>query len=552
VPSPIDQLADAVRAGDLEQVRAIIQASPELVTTDLAYENEHQVLHYAVYNRSPEMVRLLMEHGANARKGVWPHREATTALEIATDRGYDEIVAIIFEEESRRPRVPKDELLRALDDSDEDRAMALLAADPTRIKAHRRPLHAASYRFWERLATWLLDRGYDVNQTLDRGDWTPLDMISGSYRQPYPADRIRKMVEFLQQRGAKMTPRAAVMLGEAEWLRARHAEGALANVPTVRPHDEYGGLLTIAVIHDRPDILELLLDLGFDPNERVRFDVPEEGVYTWGMPLSQCAKLGKLAMAETLLARGADPNPKVTDGKPPSSWAYEKRDWEMLGLLERHGGWVHPVAIGINGDTVRTSKLFADEAAGRLPEGMIPPNESLAELLLWSSAAGEHPEVVQMALEHMTWPRDDPRWWWMLWHPLFRCLECFRLVLKYCNPDVSLFFGRTSLHDAIGLHVREKPTDRAAFVTALLDAGARTDIRDDLLKSTPLGWACRWGRVDLVKLLLERGADPVESDAEPWAKPLAWAQRMKQDEVYSMIHALSTNNASRTPGGSFG
>lgn len=167
---------------------------------------------------------------------------------------------------------------------------------------------------------------------------------------------------------------------------------------------------------------------------------------------------------------------------------------------------------------------------------MVGREESLAELLLWSSAAGEHPEIVQMALEHMTWPRDDPRWWWMLWHPLFRCLECFRLVSKYCNPDVSLFFGRTSLHDVIGLHDRERPCDRVPFATTLLDTGARLDIRDDLLKSTPLGWACRWGRVDLVKLLLERGADPVEADAETWATPRAWAQKMKHYAVLAVLN----------------
>jgi hypothetical protein len=283
-------------------------------------------------------------------------------------------------------------------------------------------------------------------------------------------------------------------------------------------------------------MLGLLLDLGFDPDERVRLDVPGDAVYSWGTPLSQCAKLGKLAMAAVLLQRGADPNPKLHDGKAPMTEAFERRDPAMIELLERHGGWIHPVAVGIAGDIERAKKLFADEAAGLLPEGMIPPNESLAELLLWSSAAGEHPELVQMSLEHMTWARDDLRWWWMLWHPLFRCLECYRLVLNYCNPDVSLFFGRTALHDAIGLHQREKPTDRAAFVRALLDAGARTDIRDDLLKSTPLGWACRWGRVDLVKMLLERGADPVETDAEPWATPRAWAEKMKHDKVLAILN----------------
>ncbi len=65
---------------------------------------------------------------------------------------------------------------------------------------------------------------------------------------------------------------------------------------------------------------------------------------------------------------------------------------------------------------------------------------------------------------------------------------------------------------------------------------ASTDIRDDLLKSTPLGWACRWGRVDLVKLLLERGADPVEADAEAWATPRAWAEKMKHDKVLAVLN----------------
>jgi ankyrin repeat protein len=75
-----------------------------------------------------------------------------------------------------------------------------------------------------------------------------------------------------------------------------------------------------------------------------------------------------------------------------------------------------------------------------------------------------------------------------------------------------------------------------AFAVTLLDAGARTDVRDDLLKSTPLGWACRWGRVPIVKELLRRGVDPVEPDAEPWATPRAWAQKMGHREIVEMLN----------------
>jgi len=73
------------------------------------------------------------------------------------------------------------------------------------------------------------------------------------------------------------------------------------------------------------------------------------------------------------------------------------------------------------------------------------------------------------------------------------------------------------------------------LATMLLDAGARLDVRDDLLKSTPLGWACRWGRRELVSLLLTRGADPIERDAEPWATPRAWAVRMKRPIILALL-----------------
>jgi ankyrin repeat protein len=73
------------------------------------------------------------------------------------------------------------------------------------------------------------------------------------------------------------------------------------------------------------------------------------------------------------------------------------------------------------------------------------------------------------------------------------------------------------------------------MATLLLDAGATMDQRDDVLRSTPLGWACRWGRLGMVKLLLERGADPVEADAEPWATPRAWAAKMGHDDVLDVL-----------------
>ena len=54
------RLVAAVRARDLPQVRAMLQARPEL-------SGRSGALHVAVLEHAPELVRVLMQHGANAR-----------------------------------------------------------------------------------------------------------------------------------------------------------------------------------------------------------------------------------------------------------------------------------------------------------------------------------------------------------------------------------------------------------------------------------------------------------------------------------------------------
>ena len=158
-----------------------------------------------------------------------------------------------------------------------------------------------------------------------------------------------------------------------------------------------------------------------------------------------------------------------------------------------------------------------------------------------------------MALERIDWPRDDRRWFRMLgrgldfWHHMpwlygtnpdldrGSYITGFRLLVERCDPNVIGGFGRTALHEvaAAGDHVTE--TEASALAAILLDAGARMDVRDELLQSTPLGWACRWGRAEIVRILLERGADPFEPDAETWATPRAWAEKMKRYAVLALL-----------------
>jgi hypothetical protein len=39
----------------------------------------------------------------------------------------------------------------------------------------------------------------------------------------------------------------------------------------------------------------------------------------------------------------------------------------------------------------------------------------------------------------------------------------------------------------------------------------------------------------MVKLFIERGADIIEADAEPWATPRAWAEKKGRREILDLI-----------------
>ncbi|HEY6390644.1 MAG TPA: ankyrin repeat domain-containing protein [Bryobacteraceae bacterium] len=541
----VHRLAEAVRAGDIPQVRAMLKARPELVNMDMAENDEHHALHYAVFKRDPEMVRVLMHHGADARTGIYPHRNATTALTIATERGYGEIVAVIQEEERRRraalsgpnaiATVEPDELMEAIVNGDDERALAMLESQSALTHACNRngwtPLHAAAAMRNERLVEWLLQHGAEVNRR-DPQSRTPLDHAARRpWRKTGSSEQFVGAANLLRQHGAELTARSAVAFNDADWLRARHAEGTLVN-----PIEDWGGLLTVAVLHDKPEILTLLLDFGFDPDERVRLAGVEEVFYSQAMPLWHCAAHGKLAMAEMLLQRGANPNVHVYASGTPVYSAYRQRDWTMVELLKRYGGVVDPITLSLFHEKELARQMLADEKQGRLPAGILEGKNVSEDLLRGAADSGDQ-EIVRTALEGVDWPRDDDRWYWILMQAIWApSPECFRLILDRCDANLRHpRFGRTILHDVAALGGDKTAEKSPEFAAMLLDAGAKINERDDILKSTPLGWACRWGRIELVKLLLNRGADPVEADAEPWATPRAWAEKMGHGRVLAFL-----------------
>lgn len=534
----VARFIQAVRAGDLSQVRVLLAACPELVGMDVSASNEHRGIHYAVLQRDAAMVRLLMEAGSDAHKGIWPHRDATSALHLAREREYGEIVAIVEEEERLRreemscPNATispvQDQIGAAIVQGDDVTAMRLLEADRTLIQACDRegatPLHLAAQEGNAELVAWLLKRRANVRKQDLRG-LTALDRAAlAADPQSFPA-----IVRLLLEHGGELTIRAAIALADVPRIR----ELLSADPDLLRQNDWRGGLLTLAVRHDRLEIVRLLLDLGADVDERTVLRELEEPTPSWGMPLWSAALANRFEIAKLLLDCGADPNANVYASGWPLGHAWNHPDGALKRLLLERGATLQPHMIAVAHNVDEAKRLLATN-----------PQEEVVRELLWSAAASGCPAIVELALAFVKWPAEDKHWHWVLIQPIRGAggnsadneghLKSMALLLQHgIDPNISRF-GQTALHFLAarpGLCERDLPR----FASLLLDHGADLNVRDELLKSTPLGWACRWGRKELVEFLIARGAPIDEPDAEPWAAPKAWARKMDRELVLAIL-----------------
>lgn len=553
-PYTVADLCTAAADGDLDAIKAILAAAPELINVHRAENDEHCALHYAVLANQPEAVRALMAAGADHRSGIYPHRDATTAAVIASERGLDQIVRIICDEDERRQLAAcknitisedNDALFAAVQDGRDDQALAIIQRSPELLDAcHRNGgsvAHAAASRGRHRLLLELLQRGADITHLTPEGQ-SPLDgaALNIRRRNAPPNEGCLLSAGILLQAGCPHSPEAAVALGDLEFVRSHAHKHPQRFQSNDRDRD---GLLQVAIASDHLEMVRLLLDLGLDPDDRHQLLQYESRPYSWGEPLAWAAGNGQYACAELLLERGADPNASIYASGNPVSAAYNNADERMKGLLFRHGGILDPITAGLEGETSAAAVALHNDP-------------SLAAELLWAAGCGGDPNIVGMCLRQLDWSPQDERWFNLLEQPLrlwrtnphrkFRDFdravypEIFRMILERgVDPNLAGRFGYRLAHRlaACGVVWNEpimSEAERVAFATILLEHGADLNVVDELLQSSPLGWAARWGRYDLARLYLEQGADPILA-GEEWATPLAWAEKKSNTDIADLI-----------------
>lgn len=555
----LERFSQAVRAGDVAVVRQMLRLRPELVNQSAPHDGERRPIHWAVLNRDPTLLRVLLEHNADARIGIWPHRESTTALRMASERGLSDLVAIIDEAEAHRreemscPNVtisPDQEKLAAMIHSGrDDEAMAMLEADPELMKMCDRdgasPLHVACSVANERMVDWLCEHRANA-QKPDINGHTPIDRaaLALSWRQQERVAPLVRIMHRLRRRGCELTPHSAAALGDCDALRRLHAEGHAQFSKS--HHFARGGLLTTAAMFDQIDAVACLLDLGLDVNEPIPIGGQEQEAWSWGGPLWHAAAFGRLEICTLLLDRGADPNANVYASGWPLDRAYDGGHRAIVDLLYERGATPSIYTVCNAHDL---------DAATRIVDAMGEDVHAMREMV-WASACSTSLPIFELAFPRFIQRREqlapaDANIHDLLCQPMrdggprgtvkpasyryddrFTILE--RMLAAGLDPNTPGGFGLSLLHFVAARNMNG-PGDRERFASILLDAGADPSQRDALLSSTALGWACRYGRGELVELYLSRGVPAREPDVPDWATPLAWARKMGHVSIASRL-----------------
>jgi ankyrin repeat protein len=199
--TPVEQFVAAVKAGDIDGVRALLAEHPQLAPriNEPLFDFKQTAAHAAA--RNLPLLDLLQEHGADINeKSSWEHG-GFGILETVTPEQAAELLA----------RGAKVDVWAAANLDMADELRALLDADPALINAKggdgKRPLHYA--RSIE-VASLLLERGAEIDALDDDHSSTPAQ---------YLVSDAPDVCALLLSRGAKSDLLMAAALGDVERVR---------------------------------------------------------------------------------------------------------------------------------------------------------------------------------------------------------------------------------------------------------------------------------------------------------------------------------------------
>lgn len=501
----------AIIADDLTSVRRLVGKDPAIVRCHHAYRTP---MYFAVRENRLDIAGFLLDHGAD------PLSLAVNdnLLEICRDRGYREMEAFLVSrlEGMFNASLKGNTVAAAIRERRLDEMRTLLDASPELLHAgderSSQPIHWAVMTRQLDVIDELLARGADINARRYEGA-RPIHLFNGDYGyrgwRDVPAGTTTRPDEVLAHliaRGAYVDICSAAHMGNLDRVKELvKQDPTLAN--RVSDYISYylgsGSPLRNAAARGHIEIVRFLLAHGADPN------LNEEGIAPHGGALHAASAGRHFEVATLLLEHGANPNAEVESSADCLSFAIMNSDQRMIDLLTSNGaarpaqltgyyGDADAAAFEANPDLANDTEALSNAAGNG--------NEAFVRLLLRYrpdlptrvSLAAKTPELTELLFAHGMNP-NRPNW--LLITPLHH------------------FSGRGDIGNA----------------RLFLDHGADLHARDEDLRSTPLAWAAKFGRLDMVEFLLRRGAPATHPDDPPWATPLGWAIRRGHTAIAEML-----------------
>lgn len=505
----------AAHRGDLAGVASLEERHAGLCLYEYNYTPP---LHFAAREGHAPVVVFLLDRGADATYRSYPFLDDLWTL--ASERDHAAVTELLGRHLRERfpwsPHVAP--LLEAAAAGNVARVDAELAVHAGIASgsdlAGDTALHRAAGHGHAALVRHLLQAGAPVDAV--RGDgWRPVHSALMPAREARVAPaRAAEVATILLAAGARQTPFVAAMLGDRRAMETMLAEDAsLANAADTchrRP---------ISAAAERGDLglVELLLAHGADPN------LPEAGAER-GHALWRAVWHGHVDVVRALLARGADPNGRVESSG--TAGVIGRQRPELWPLLVAAGAKVaesprerFAQAVGDGDQALVRQLLDAD------PTLVDDPDAAWGEGILAGPSNGADLGMVELLLDRGARVPSLAKWGPEYYGKHVAVLR--RLLERGMDPDHGNWHRTRLLHHAAARGAVEK-------VALLLEHGATLDAIDDEYRSTPLGFAARWGQVEVARLLLTRGADR-ELAGAAWATPRAWAGRRGHASIMDLL-----------------
>ena len=275
-------------------------------------------------------------------------------------------------------------------------------------------------------------------------------------------------------------------------------------------------LLGMASATCNEQLVSLLLERGADP--------ARPNVHGW-TPLHQAAQVGMIPLARMLLEAGAPADVSARgDGGTPLIAALFWGKKDMADLLAQHGVFPRNLRTAAGLERIdliedliseggRVSHEAGDHRGFYRPHSGFPawqpssdPQEVLDEALCWASRNDRVESITLLVARGARIDADVYRGTPLAWAAFCECVGAVgRLLRLGADPNCRATFGGPHHGDNVTAMHLAAQNGHVDVIRALLDAGADPTLRDALYDSTPAGWAEHEGQPAALEVLRERG-----------------------------------------------